>query len=406
MAIAQISCYSDRMIRQHYLNKIAYLFQVNPVVALLGPRQCGKTTLARQYLTEHPGPCHYFDLENPIHLAQLEAPMLALEDLRGLIIIDEIQRRPDLFKVLRVLVDKREDQHFLILGSASRDLIRQSSETLAGRISYLECTPFSLCEVDDNDSLLPSHHANALLSRGGFPASYLAPTDEISYQWRQDYISTFLERDIPNLGFRVPGATLRRFWTMLAHYHGQVLNASDLGQSLGVAHTTIRHYLDILTGTFMIRELSPWFENIKKRQAKKPKIYFRDTGIFLGLMTIPDLAALKNHPKLGATWEGFAMEQIIDLYQLPSEQCFYWSIHQQAELDLFVLHQGKRIGFEFKYQDAPSKTTSMELALNALQLDTLYVIYPGKQDYFLAKNIRVVNLESFLLMAKPPATVS
>ena len=384
------------MLRNQYLKKIAYLFQVNPVVALLGPRQCGKTTLARQYLEAHPGPVHYFDLENPIHLEQLGEPLLALGDLKGLIIIDEIQRKPNLFPLLRVLVDEHKDRHFLILGSASRDLIQQSSETLAGRISYLECTPFSLVEIEQDDSLLDINFTNRLLARGGFPPSFLAKTDEISYQWRQDYISTFLERDIPNLGFRVPPAMMRRFWIMLAHYHGQTFNASELGKSLGIAHTTVRHYLDILTGTFMVRELSPWFENIKKRQVKAPKIYFRDSGLFLALMNINNVEELKQHPKLGAVWESFAMEQIIDSYQVPSEQCFYWGVHQQAELDLLLTIRGERIGFEFKYKDAPTKTSSMVDAVETLQLDHLYVIYPGKTRYRLTDKIIVIGLEEFL----------
>ncbi len=375
------------MLRNQYLKKIPYCFQVNPVVALLGPRQCGKTTLARQYMEMHPGPKHYFDLENPAHIQLFEEPMLALEDLEGLIIIDEIQRKPQLFPLLRVLVDEHKKREFLILGSASRDLIQQSSETLAGRISYLECAPFNLEEVGD---------ANALLIRGGFPPSYLAQNSTVSNQWRQDYIATFLERDIPNLGFNIPSATMRRFWTMLAHYHGQTFNASEIGKSLGIAHTTIRRYLDILTGTFMIRELFPWFENIEKRQVKSSKIYFRDSGIYLSLTNIPNMSALKTYPKLGAVWECFAMEQIINTYHIPNEQCFYWGIHQQAELDLFIMQEGKRIGFEFKYQDAPKKTPSMMYALEYLKLDQLYVVYPGKTQYKLAEKILVINLENLL----------
>lgn len=375
------------MKRKDYINKINYLFDVNPTVALLGPRQCGKTTMAQQFHQAFDGIAHYFDLENPIHLAQLESPMLALENLTGLIIIDEIQRRPNLFAPLRVLIDQHKNRRFLILGSASRDLIQQSSETLAGRISYLECAPFNLSET---------HHAKKLLTRGGFPPSYLAKDDQLSYEWRQGYITTFLERDIPNLGFRIPPATLRRFWMMLAHYHGQIFNASELGTSLGAAHTTIRHYLDILVGTFMVRELHPWFENIQKRQVKSSKIYFRDNGIYLALMNIKNLHDLKNHPKLGASWEGFAMEQVIQYLQIPSEQCYFWAVHEQAELDLFIMKNGKRIGFEFKYQDAPLKTRSMVIANETLQLDHLFVIYPEGETYLLDKNIEVISLENFM----------
>lgn len=375
------------MKRNDYINKINHLFNVNPVVALLGPRQCGKTTMAKQFHQAFDGIVHYFDLENPIHLAQLESPMLALEDLTGLIVIDEIQRRPNLFPPLRVLIDQHKNRRFLILGSASRDLIQQSSETLAGRISYLECTPFNFSET---------HDAEKLLIRGGFPRSYLAENDQLSYEWRGDYITTFLERDIPNLGFRIPPATLRRFWMMLAHYHGQIFNASELGGALGTAHTTIRHYLDILVSTFMVRELHPWFENIQKRQVKSSKIYFRDNGIYLTLMNIPSSHDLKNHPKLGATWEGFAMEQIIQYLQMPSEQCYFWAVHQQAELDLLIMKNGKRLGFEFKYQDAPAKTNSMVIANEILKLDHLFVIYPAGKTYLLDKNIQVISLEDFI----------
>lgn len=375
------------MQRPYYLQRIKDRFLVNSIVALLGPRQCGKTTLAQQFIKTQDETIHYFDLENPVHLAKLQEPMLALEPLEGLIVIDEIQRRPDIFPVLRVLVDQAKNRRFLILGSASRDLIAQSSETLAGRISYLECTPFLLTELAQPQELL---------YRGGYPRSLLAKNDEISFQWREDYISTFLERDIPNLGFRIPARTMRRFWMMLAHYHGQIFNSSELGTSLGVAHTTIRHYLDILVGTFMMRELTPWLANIQKRQVKKPKIYFRDSGLLLALLQITNPKALSFHPKLGAIWEGFALEQVIGKHQTSSESCFYWGIHQQSELDLLLFDQGKRLGFEFKYQDAPKVTKSMHTALECLELDTLYVIYPGTTPYTLEKRIEVIGLEDYI----------
>jgi len=375
------------MLRPHFLLQIQDRFSVNPVVALLGPRQCGKTTLAQQFLETCEETIHYFDLENPLHLAKLQEPMLALEAIEGLIVIDEIQRRPELFPILRVLVDQHKKQKFLILGSASRDLIAQSSETLAGRISYIECTPFLLSEVDQSD---------AMLYRGGFPRSLLAAQDKASYQWREDYISTFLERDMPNLGFKVPARTMRRFWMMLAHYHGQTLNASELGGALGVAHTTVRHYLDILVGTFMVRELTPWLANIQKRQVKMPKIYFRDVGLFLALLQIRTMDELSFNPKLGSAWEGFAMEQIIGMHNIASESCFYWGVHQQAELDLLLLVGGKQLGFEFKYQDAPRLTKSMRIALDCLELETLYVIYPGKESYRLSEQIEVIGLDEYV----------
>lgn len=377
------------MERIRYLEDITTRFMVNPVVALLGPRQCGKTTLAKQFLSRVDGPTHFFDLENPQHLARLEQPMLALEPLEGLIILDEIQLRPDLFPVLRVLIDQHRNRKWLILGSASRDLIAQSSETLAGRISYIECTPFLLSEI--------SSLGKEMLCRGGFPSSLLAVSDDISYQWRQDYIATFLERDIPNLGFRIPPQTMRRFWMMLTHYHGQTFNASELGKSLGVSHTTIRHYLDILVGTFMIRELMPWYENISKRQVKMPKIYFRDIGIFLALLQIPTATALSFHPKLGAAWEGFALEQVIGAHKISSELCYFWGVHQQAELDLLLFDKGHRVGLEFKYNDAPSLSKSMHNVVTTLTLDELIIIYPGITNYHLAENIRVVGLEHYCI---------
>ena len=375
------------MQRIDFLNMITARFQVNPVVALLGPRQCGKTTLARQYCESTKQAVHYFDLENPIHLAKLEEPMLALASLEGLIVIDEIQLRRDLFPVLRVLVDEHKARQFLILGSASRDLIHQSSETLAGRISYIECSPFNLEECADVDKMF---------YRGGFPRSYLAETDEQSDQWRQDYISTFLERDIPKLGFRVPANTMRRFWMMLTHYHGQLLNSSELGKSLGVSHTSVRHYIDILTGTYMLRELMPWYENIEKRQVKTSKIYFRDSGLYFSLLNLNHAKQVFMHPKLGAAWEGFALEQIISSYHMPAEQCFFWALHQAGELDLLHMHQGRRIGFEFKYADAPRLTTAMRVAMDTLKLDLLYVIHPHDTEYALAPGVHVYGLQRFI----------
>ena len=287
------------MERPRYRHRISELFEVHPTVAILGPRQCGKTTLARAYAQGYgTGPVTLFDLEDPTDAALLDNPKLALQDLSGLVILDEIQRAPSLFEVLRVLVDRDANPcRFLVLGSASRDLIRQSSETLAGRIAHMELTPFSLTETG-------SDAVQRLWLRGGFPPSFLARSEAASTQWRKAYISTFLERDIPSLGIDIAPQSLRRFWAMITHYHGQLVNYSELGRSFGVADTTVRRYLDVLSATFMVRQLPPWFENIKKRQVKRPKLYLRDSGIFHNLLGVTDRTALHRHPKLGPSWEG------------------------------------------------------------------------------------------------------
>lgn len=373
------------MQRNEYLFSIVNCFKVNPICAILGPRQCGKSTLASMY-AKSIEEVYFFDLEDPLDLARLDNPMLALADLNGLIIIDEIQRRADLFPVLRVLVDKFKKQ-FLILGSASRELIRQSSESLAGRISYIELTPFSLTEVRE------SHN---LWLRGGFPLAYLAKDIEISLAWRKAYITTFLEQDIPNLGINIPALSLRRFWMMLTHTHGNILNASELGRSLGYSDTTIKRYLDVLIGTFMIRQLNPWFTNIAKRQVKSPKVYFRDSGILHSLMGITDYNSLLAHPKLGASWEGFALEEVIRYNKAGPEECYFWSTHAHAELDLLIFKDGNKHGFEFKYTDSPRLTPSMKIAMKDLDLDKLTVIIPGKQNFPLAENITVAGLDYYL----------
>lgn len=374
------------MNRPDFIQQIDNAFRINPIVALLGPRQVGKTTLAKEFAKTYTGPCIWFDLEDVTDLSRLESPKLALQDLTGLIVIDEIQRRPELFPTLRVLVDQHRDRQFLILGSASRDLIHQSTETLAGRISHLELTPFNLSEIKNITNLW---------LRGGFPKSYLADTDDISFTWRQEYITTFLERDIPNLGFRIPAATLRRFWMMLTHYHGQIFNASALANSLGTAHTTIRYYLDILTGTFMLRELTPWFENIKKRQIKSPKIYFRDSGILHTLNGIRHHNDLMTYPTLGASWEGFALEEIISTLHAKPEECYFWGVHNQTELDLLIMKNGQRLGFEIKYTDQPKLTNSMRTAMEILELNQLTVVVPGNVSFPLAPGIEVKGIECF-----------
>lgn len=376
------------MLRNIYLTDIIRAFEDSPIVALLGPRQCGKTTLARQ-LADYKqfSKVTYFDLEDPIDLARLAEPMLTFEPLTGLIIIDEIQRIPDLFPILRVLVDQpNSTRQFLILGSASRELIRQSAESLAGRIHYLEITPFSYGEVDDLDRLWV---------RGGFPRAYLAKNEESSATWRKNYIRTFLEQDIPNLGIQIAPPNLRRFWLMLAHYHAQFFNASELGQSLDLSHHTMKRYLDILAGTFMVRRLNPWFENLSKRQVKSPKIYLRDSGIFHTLMNINSKDELLINPKLGASWEGFALESVIRHLNVDPADCYFWASHSHAELDLLIVEGLQRRGFEFKYSQAPTITSSMKTALSDLKLEKLTVIYPGKTRYLLSEVIECVGLEEF-----------
>ena len=374
------------LIRKKFLQQITNQFEVHALCALLGPRQCGKTTLSKDYARDFQGKVHIFDLENPTHLARLENPLLALSTLNGLVIIDEIQRRPELFPILRVLVDEM-DTKFLILGSASRDLIQQSSETLAGRIGYVELTPFHLEEVEDE---------TLLWVRGGFPKSYLAEKENASFLWRENYIRTFLERDIPSLGFSIAPQHLRRFWMMLAHYHGNLFNASEIGRSLSISDHTAKKYLDILSGTFMVRSLPPWFENTTKRQIKTPKIYFRDTGIFHTLMGLHTLEAIQNHPKLGASWEGFALEQVIQKLDLYEGETFFWRTHAGAELDLFILKEGKKFGFEFKYTDAPKVSSSMRSAFESLDLNHLFLICPGHSCFLLRENITAIGLKKFI----------
>jgi len=375
------------MNRELYLEEIKNHFRIHTVCALLGPRQVGKTTLAKMYIKEYfPNDAVFFDLENPLDLARLENPMLALGSIdHKIVVIDEIQRRPELFPVLRVLADQEEKKRkFLILGSASRELIQQSSETLAGRIGYIELPPFSLFEVKNSEKLWV---------RGGFPRSYLAETDHDSFLWRQSYIQTFLEQDIPNLGFNIPPQQMRRLWLMLAHYHGQIFNASEIGRSLGVSHHTVQKYVDILAGTFMIRILTPWFENLQKRQVKSPKVYFRDSGILNALLGISDKIQLDTNPKLGSFWEGFALEEIIRMLEATSNECFFWATHADAELDLLIIKNNRRIGFEFKYTDSPKITKSMRIAQEDLKLDHLGVIYPGTEIFPLSETINAYGLE-------------
>jgi predicted AAA+ superfamily ATPase len=346
--------------------------KANPIVALLGPRQCGKTTLARG-LAESVT-TSYFDLENPADLARLAEPMLALERVKGLAVIDEVQRRPDLFAVLRVLADRRPaPARFLVLGSASPELLRQTSETLAGRVRFVKMGGFSLDEAGPP-------HWRRLWARGGFPRSYLAGSEAESMRWREDFIRTFLERDLPQLGMRMPAATMRRFW-----------NGSEIGRSLGDAHTTVRRYLDLLTAALVVRTLQPWHENLGKRQVKAPKVYVRDTGLLHALLGVPDIDALESHPKLGASWESFAIEQL--LLQAGAREAYYWRTQAGAELDLLLFLGGKRIGVEVKYGDAPAMTKSMASAFADLRLHRLFVVHAGAARFPLGKKVEALPLQ-------------
>ena len=326
----------------------------------------------------------YFDLENPADIRRLASPLRALEGLSDMVIIDEVQRQPALFEILRVLVDRpKNPAKFLLLGSASLYLVKGVSESLAGRIGFVDLSGFDLKEVG------PKHFAR-LWTRGGFPRSFLAADDSASLVWRDNFMRTFLERDIPQLGISIPSMTLRRFWTMIAHYHGQVWNAADFARSLGTSENTARHHLDILAGDYMVRILPPWFEIFGKRQVKSPKIYIRDSGIFNALLQLRTLAAMQSHPKLGASWEGFALEQVLSV--LEARDPYFWATHAGAELDLLLMTGGRRFGFEFKYGDAPAETRSMQVALQDLKLDRLFIIYPGDQAYEIDDKIAVVPI--------------
>lgn len=370
--------------RKRYVHLIREALNLFPVCAMLGPRQCGKTTLAlaiRKYFDIS----HHFDLEDPDDLEKLSAPKVLLGAMKGLVIIDEIQRRPELFPYLRVLVDRNPDIKLLILGSASRDLINQSSETLAGRIKYIEILPFKLEEVNNMD---------LLWNRGGFPKSYLSSKESASYAWRKEYITTFLERDLSNMGFMASPRQMRKLWSMLAHYHGNIVNYSDLGRSLGVTYKTIQAYINILEGAFMVRCLRPWFENIKKRQVKAHKLYIRDSGILHAFLDVHH-KSIELHPKVGASWEGFALEEVIFSSDIYYDDCYYWRTQTGIELDLLVFKEGNRVGYEFKYADAPKITRSMRVAMDDLALDELNIVVPsGTEVYSLDENIHVRGLST------------
>lgn len=374
--------------RPFYIDRLKTAVRRSQVTALLGPRQCGKTTLARIFAKDRSAV--YFDLESQPDLRRLQNPEMMLGSLQGMVIIDEIQIMPQLFNVLRVLADRPDHPaRFLILGSASPDIIRNVSETLAGRVEFVEISGFDLREIQ-------SESYEKLWLRGGFPRSFLADSDEDSLAWRENFIRTFLERDIPQLGITIPASAMRRFWTMLSHYHAQTWNASEFARSMGLSDKTMRSWLDILTGTFMIRQLQPWYENIGKRQVKSPKIYFCDSGLLHSLMSVKDFDSLMSHPKVGASWEGFASEQILRIIK-PSE-AYFWATHNSAELDIFFLHGGKRYGVEIKFNEAPKITKSMRTALHDLRLDHLWIVYPGTHSYPVDEKITVMPMRDIFVI--------
>ena len=379
--------------RNYHLRRVRLLLREFPVVALLGARQVGKSTLARRLAASHRGPTTWFDLEDSADLARLADPGLELRPLRGLVVLDEIHRLPGVFPLLRVLADRpRTPARFLVLGSASPDLLRQTSETLAGRVAFHELDGFGLREVEDLERLW---------LRGGFPLSYLARSAPASRRWRDGFIRTFLTRDVPDLGSSIPPLTLRRFWTMLAHWHGQIWNGAEFGRAFGVAHTTVRRYLDLLTSVFVVRQLQPWHENIRKRQVRSPKVYVADSGVLHALLGLSTREAVLSHPKVGASWEGFVVQQIVQLLAASPEQCFHWSTHSGAELDLLVVAGDRRYGFEVKRAEAPRPTPSMRSAFETLGLDRLDVVHAGAQSYAMAPGMRALPAARLATALRP-----
>lgn len=379
--------YHPGMIKRAFdLQLVRHALKRNRVVAILGPRQSGKTTLARQLVPAES--LNYFDLEDPQSLARLNEPNTALRPLKGVVVIDEIQRRPELFPLLRVLADRKPLRaRFLILGSASPDLLRQSSETLAGRLETIPLEGFRLADLG------VALQGRQWL-RGGFPLSYTARTEADSLTWRQQFLRTFLERDLPQFGVTIPAVAMHRFWSMVAHYHGQIWNAAELARALAISESTVRRYLDLMTGVFMVRQLLPWFENLGKRQVKAPKVYLRDTGLLHTLLGITNQRNLEHHPKVGASWEGYAVEEVLKAVR--PDSAYFWATHNGAELDLLLFKSGRRIGIECKRADAPTLTPSMRIALTDLKLDRLIVLYPGDRRYPLAKKVEVVPLADFV----------
>ncbi len=376
--------------RPGHVRRVRHLLARSPAVAILGPRQVGKTTLARAVQDAWTGPVARFDLEDPADLARLADAMPALRPLRGLVVLDEVQRRPELFPTLRVLADRpRTPARFLVLGSASPDLLQQSSESLAGRLAFHELAGLSIEEVG-------AGRLELLWLRGGFPRAFLASSHAASLEWRLDLIRTFLERDVPQLGVSIPAATLRRFWTMLAHYHGQIWNASEFARSFGVSDMTVRRYLDLLSATFVVRILQPWHENVGKRQVKSPKVYLADTGLLHALLNLGTREDVDRHPKVGASFEGFAIAALVDRLGARWNECHFWATHAGAELDLLVVRGRTRLGFEIKHTVAPVVTPSMRAALADLRLSRLDVVHAGDRTFPLAPRIRAVALSRLL----------
>ena len=368
--------------RERHLRRIDLLLNEFPVVTLLGARQVGKSTLARRLVASRSDPAAWFDLENPVDLTRLADPGLELRPLQGLVVLDEIQRLPEVFPLLRVLADRPgTPARFLVLGSASPDLLRQTSETLAGRVAFHELDGFGLNEVDEPERLW---------LRGGFPRSYLAPSAAASRRWRDGFIQTFLARDVPELGSLVSPTTLHRFWTMLAHWHGRLWNGAELGRAFGVAHTTVRRYLDLMSSVFMVRQLQPWYANIAKRQVRSPKVFLNDSGLLHALLGLTTREDIVSHPVVGASWEGFVIQQVIHLLGARPEQCYHWSTHSGAELDLLIVAGNRRYGFEVKRAEAPRLTASMRTAFETLGLERLDVVHAGTQSYRLAPGIRAL----------------
>jgi predicted AAA+ superfamily ATPase len=378
------------MKRERLDNDLITLFKKRRMVALLGPRQCGKTTLAKTFVSQLDPKTprqNYFDLENPFDLARLTDPYEVLKSLKGMIVIDEIQRMPDIFPVLRVLYDDFYDKSFLLLGSASKQLIQHSSETLTGRIHYKEIFPFGYFET---------HEREKLWLRGGFPLSYLAIDEEDSMMWRSDYVRTVLEQDVPNLGFKISATHLRRFWMLLANCHGQFFNASQMASTLDLSAQSVKRYLDLLTDMLMVRQLAPWFENIKKRQVKSPKVYIRDSGLLHYLLQIYDVDGLAFHPKMGLSFEGFVIEEIIKTLNLQQDECFFWRTQEGAELDLLVLRKNKKIGFEIKKTSQPKMTRSINTALSDLRLDHLFLVHSGDISWALSDRVTAFAFRDLL----------
>ncbi len=370
----------DVLIRRTAESLVAQSLARSPVVAVVGPRQCGKTTLARR-LVAADSP-NYFDLEDPASLARLDQPRTALGDLSGVVVIDEVQHRPDLFPVLRVLVDRdRNPARFLVLGSAGPSMLRQTAESLAGRIEHIELTGFQVAELGPAEM-------SRLWLRGGFPRSFLAATDADSLAWRRAFVRTLVERDLPQFGAGLPIRALHRLLAMLAHCHGQMLNVAELAGALDVAQATVRRYVDLLEQLFLVRQLRPWRENLRKRQVKRPKIYIRDAGLYHHLIGVGTMGALQTHPRIGASWEGFILEKVIA--ESAPDDVYFWATHNGAELDLLLLTAGRRIGVEIKRVDAPRRTRSMAVAVEDLRLDALYVVYPGDRRYAIDDRIEAV----------------